>query len=117
MSLRATAIATGVAAILGTGAAFAQPAPQGGPYEQGPGPYQPPPSAYQQAPYQHRHHHSMISIIREEMKAGRLSHKEGALLVEKIKQLRVERREEREARHGVEGAPPPQTPMPPQPQQ
>ncbi len=113
-----TLILAGVTAALGAGAALAQPAPEGAPYQQGPyqqGPYQQGP--YQQGPYQqgpdqqapgeapsHRHHHGILAVIKEEMRAGRLSHKEGTLLVQKIRQLHAERRAEREARYGEEGA-------------
>jgi hypothetical protein len=39
------------------------------------------------------------------MRAGRLSQKEGTLLMQKIKQLHAEKRAEREARYNGEGAP------------
>jgi hypothetical protein len=102
MNLKTTIIALGVSAILGTGAASAQPAPQGGAYDEAPGYGQ-----QSQIPYhQHRHHHGVMALLRDEVSAGRLSKKEETVLVEKIKQMRAERREEREARYGGEGAPP-----------
>jgi len=97
MNLRTTAIALGVAATLATGAAFAQSE-----YDQGQGYSQQGPG--QQAYHQHRHKHGIVALLKEEMNAGRLSKKEGALLMEKIKQLHAEKRAEREARRG-EGAP------------
>ena len=103
MNLRTTAIALGVITALGTGATFAQSAPQSGPYDQGQGYYQQNPG--QQSYHQHRHRHSVLALIKEEMSAGRLTKKEGTLLVEKIKQLHAEKRAEREARRGDEGAP------------
>jgi hypothetical protein len=109
MNLKTTAIAAAVATAIAGGAALAQQAPQPGPYDQGPSSYQQPSG---QTPHaHHRHRHGILSIIQEEMSAGRLSQKEGALLVEKIKQMRVERREEREARYGAQGAPSAQPPM------
>ncbi|MGH6875965.1 MAG: hypothetical protein ACREHV_01165, partial [Rhizomicrobium sp.] len=91
-----------VAAILATSAAFAQPAPQGS-YDQGPGA-----APYRQAPGQtssSRHHHGVMGLIKEEVRAGRLNQKEGMLLEHKIKQLHAEKRAEREARYGREDAP------------
>lgn len=103
MNLKTTGIALGVTAALAAGAAFAQPAPQPGAYDQGQGYYQQAPG--QQAPYQHRHHHGVVALLKEEMGAGRLSQKEGTLLIHKIKQLHAEKRAEREARYSGEGAP------------
>lgn len=87
MNLKKTLIAGGLAAVLGTGAAFAQQS-----YSENP----PPPQA---APYlQHRHHHGVRALIREEVAAGRISRKEGSLLEQKIREMKRERREERQAR-------------------
>ena len=107
MDLKTTVIALGVSTILATGAAFAQPASQGGAYDQAPGYGQQSQISY----HQHRHHHGIMALLREEVSAGRLSKKEETVLVEKIKQMRAERREEREARHGGEGTPPAQSQM------
>ena len=90
MNLKTTAIAAGLAAALGTGgAAFAQSYSQDN---------QPP---SQQAPYgQHygHHHHGIRALIREEVNAGRISHKEGALLEQKVREMKAERRAEKQAR-------------------
>jgi hypothetical protein len=119
MHVKIAAIVAGVAAALITSGAFAQPAPQGGPYDQGPPPGQMPGQTPpgQMAPYAHPHTHGVVGIIRGEMSAGRLSQKEGALIIEKIKQMHVERREERESGYGPQGAPPGQPPMQPPPGQ
>ncbi|HTT82632.1 MAG TPA: hypothetical protein VMF67_04050 [Rhizomicrobium sp.] len=101
MHFRTTALALGVTAALGTGAAFAQPAPQP---DQGAGYQQESPS--QPRLHKHHHRHSIVALLEDEMSAGRLSHKEGTLLIEKIKQLHAERRAERQARFSGEGAPP-----------
>ena len=92
MSLKTTLIVGGLAAALGTGAAFAQN------YSDNP----PPP---QQAPYGHNHHgHAIVALIQEEVSAGRISQKEGTLLVQKIKEMKRERRAERQARYeGMQG--------------
>jgi hypothetical protein len=103
MNLKTTGIALGVVAALAAGAAFAHPAPQPGSYDQSQGYYQQAPGP--QAQYQHRHRHGIVALLKEEMSAGRLSHKEGSLLIQKIKELRAERREAREARYGGEGGP------------
>lgn len=89
MNLKATLIAGGLAAALGTGAAFAQS------YSETP----PPPS--QQAPYGHHHKggHAVLALIREEVLAGRISQKEGTLLEQKIREIKRERRAERQARY------------------
>ena len=86
MDIRKTAIVAGLAAVLGTGAAFAQS------YSQD---YQ------QQTPYghQHRHHHGAMALIREEVRAGRISHNEGALLEQKIKEMKAERKAQRQGRY------------------
>ena len=119
MHVKIATIVAGAAAALMTSGAFAQPAPQSGPYDQGPPPGQTPgqPPPGQMAHYRHRHTHGVVGIIREEMGAGRLSQKEGALLMQKIKQMHIERREERESGHGPQGAPPGQPPMQPPPGQ
>jgi hypothetical protein len=98
MNLRTTVIALGITAVLGTGAAFAQSSP----YDRGQGYSQQ--NAEQQPYHQHRHRHGVVALLREEMSAGRLSQKEGTLLMEKIKQLHAEKRSEREARQGGESA-------------
>jgi hypothetical protein len=103
MNLKTTGIALGVTAALAAGAAFAQPAPQPGAYDQSQGYHQQAPA--QQGHHQHRHHHGVVALLKEEMSAGRLSQKEGTLLVQKIKQMHAEKRAEREARRGGEGAP------------
>lgn len=92
MNLKATLIAGGLAAALGTGVAFAQD-------------YSENPPAPQQAPYRHHHHgHAIAALIQEEVNAGRISQKEGALLVQKIKELKREKRAERQARNtGMQG--------------
>jgi len=104
MNLKTTGIVLGVVAALATGAAFAQPAPQPGSYDQSQGYYQQAPG--QRVQYQHRHRHGVVALLEEEMSAGRLSHKEGSLLIRKIKELHAERRAEREARYSGESASP-----------
>lgn len=86
MNLKATLIAGGLAAALCTGAAFAQNYSQNAP-------------AAQQAPYGHHHRgmHGVMGLIREEVDAGRISQKEGTLLMEKIKEMKQARRAERQA--------------------
>ena len=112
MDLKSTLIAGGLVAALGTGAAFAQS------YSNSPP---------QQAPYGRHHHgrhHGVMALIREEVGAGRISQKEGALLETKIKEMKRERHAERQARReGMEGegrgyGPPPNqgNPPPSQPQ-
>jgi hypothetical protein len=87
MNLKKTLIVGSLAAVLGTGAAFAQQS-----YSENP-----PPS--QAAPYQqHRHHHGVLALVREEVTAGRISRKEGMLLEQKIREMKREKREERQAR-------------------
>lgn len=90
MNLKATLIAGGLAAALGTGAALAQN------YSENP-----PPPAAQQGPYGHHHlhGHGVLALIREEMSAGRISQKEGTLLEAKIKEIKREKRAERQARY------------------
>ncbi len=102
MNLRTTAIALGVTAALATGAALAQPVPQSGGYGQGQGNSQQNPG--QQSHQKHAHKHGVVGLLKEEMGAGRLSQKEGTLLMEKIKQMHAEKRAEREARQDGEGA-------------
>ena len=109
MNVRSTAIALGVAATLGIGGAYAQPSPQSGGYEQGQGYSQP--NSGGQAYHKHRHRHGVVALLKEEMSAGRLSQKEGMLLMQKIKQMHAEKRAEREARYGApEAATPTQQP-------
>lgn len=103
MNLRTTAIALVVTVALGTGAALAQPTPQSGAYDHGQGYSQQ--NSGQQPYRQHRHRHGVVALLREEMSAGRLSQKEGTLLMEKIKQMHAEKRAEREARQSGESAP------------
>lgn len=108
----------GAGALLCAGAALAQNAPQQGPYDQGP-----PQGYYQQMPPQqmppqqmqamHRHR-GALEIIRDEIRAGRLSEKEGTLIARKIKEVRMERREERQARLNGQYGPPQQQQMPQQ---
>ncbi|HEY3776799.1 MAG TPA: hypothetical protein VGL35_01940 [Rhizomicrobium sp.] len=110
MTLRNTAIVLTAGALLGAGAAFAQPAPQATPYRQGT-----PQGSYQQAPAQggYKHHgHGLKSIVSEEVRAGRLSEKEGTLIMQKVRQMHAEKRAERQARMNGEGAPPQQTQQP-----
>jgi len=109
MNFRTTAIAAGLATLLGTGAAFAQSGPN----------YPPPPM---EATHHHHHHHGVLALIQDEVAAGRISHKEGALLVEKIRAMKAERRAERQARYqGMQGQggngnyPPPPPPSQRQP--
>ena len=86
MNLRKTLIVGGLAAVLGTGAAFAQQS-----YSENAPP--------QAMPYHHHgHHHGVLALIREEITAGRISRKEGTLLVQKIREMKREKREERQAR-------------------
>jgi hypothetical protein len=89
MNFRTTAIVVGLAAALGTGAAFAQSYSQD--YA----------SPQQQAPYghQHRHQHGVLALIREEVRAGRIGHKEGTLLEQRIKEMKAERKAARQARY------------------
>lgn len=87
MNLKKTLIVGSLAAVLGTGAAFAQQS-----YSENPAP----PQAGQY--HQHRHHHGVLALIREEMTAGRISRKEGMLLEQKIREMKREKREERQAR-------------------
>ena len=88
MSLRTTVIIAGLAAALGSGNALAQPYSQEAP----------PPG--QQMPYGHHgHHHGMLDLIRQEVAAGRISHREGTLLERKIQEMKAERRAERQARY------------------
>jgi hypothetical protein len=95
MSLKTTLIVGGLAAVLGTSAAFAQS------YSGSP-----PPS--QAAPYGHHrgHHHGVLALIREEVNAGRISQTEGTLLEQKIMEMKRERHAERQARNqGMQGNP------------
>jgi hypothetical protein len=108
MNLKTTAIAAGLAAALGTGGALAQSYSQESP------------APAQQMPYRHHHghHHGMRALIGEEVAAGRISHKEGALLERKIQEMKAERRAERQARNGnqgnyEQGNPPPPSQQPP----
>ena len=115
MSLKTTLIVAGLAAALGTGAAFAQS------YSD-----TPPPS--QAAPYGHHHGHGhgVVALIREEVAAGRISQNEGTLLEKKIKEMKRERHAEKMARReGMQGSsygpgygqsspPPPPSQQPPQ---
>jgi hypothetical protein len=94
MNLKTTLLVGGLAAALGTGAAFAQS------YSGSP-----PPS--QEAPYGHHHgghHRGVLALISEEVSAGRISQKEGTLLEKKIKEMKREHRAERQARYeGMQG--------------
>lgn len=94
MNFKATLIAGGLAAALGTGAAFAQ--------DNSGSPPPPPP-----ATHAHGHHggHGAFAVIQEEVSAGRLSQKEGTLIEKKIREMKRERRAERQARReGMQGA-------------
>jgi hypothetical protein len=102
MYLRTTAIALGVAAALGIGAASAQPAPQSGAHDGGAQGYSQQGSG-DQSYHKHRHKHGIAALLKEEMSAGRLSQKEGTLLLEKIKQMHAEKRAERDARYHGQG--------------
>jgi len=77
--------------ILGAGAACAQPYQQSGPPQ-----------------YAHQHRHfGAVSLIKEEMHAGRISQREGDFLVKKIHEMHAEKRAEREAYEGRgQGTPP-----------
>jgi hypothetical protein len=101
MRFRKTAIALGVAAALGTGIAVAQPMSQSNGYNEGQRYSQQ--DAAQQPSRKHHRGHGVVALLREEMSAGRLNQKEGALLIQKIKQMHAEKRAEREARRGGEG--------------
>lgn len=114
MSLRTTAIVAGLAAALGTGGALAQS------YSQDSAP------SAQQMPYRHHHghHHGVIALISQEVQAGRISHKEGALLERKITEMKAVKRAERQARYESrrgdgnpgnyqQGNPPPPSQQPP----
>jgi transposase len=93
MNFRTTAIVAGLAAALGTGAAFAQS-------------YSDSPPSSQQAPYARHHgqHHGVLALIREEVSAGRISRDEGAALEQRIKAMKAERRAQRQARYqGMQG--------------
>ena len=93
MNLKATLLAGGIVAALGTGAAFAQN------YSDNPPPSQQP--AYG---HQHRHGHGVLMLIHEEVSAGRISQNEGTLLETKIKEMKREKRAERQARReGMQG--------------
>jgi hypothetical protein len=102
MNLRTTALVAGLGLVtaIGAGAAIAQPNGRGAPY-----------ADTQSAQYgkaQHRHF-GAVALIREEMKAGRISPREGSFLVQKIRELHAQRREQRQAYQGRgmnEGAPP-----------
>jgi len=102
MNLKTTAIAAGLAAALGTGAAFAQS------YSDNPPPSQ------QQIHGRHQGlHHGIRALIREEVNAGRISQQEGALLEQKIKEIKAERRAQKQSRYeGVQGNYPPPSQQP-----
>ncbi|HEY2444840.1 MAG TPA: hypothetical protein VGI20_03785 [Rhizomicrobium sp.] len=88
----------GLVSALGAGTAIAQN--YGAPYGNPQGtPY----SNVQRAPYgrpAHQHHFGALVLIKEEMKAGRISRKEGDFLVRRIHEMRAQRREERQAYAG-----------------
>jgi hypothetical protein len=101
MNLKTTAIAAGLAAALGTGAAFAQS------YSN------PPPSQQQIQGRHHGLHRGIRALIREEVNAGRISQQEGALLEQKIKEIKAERRAQKQSRYeGVQGNYPPPSQQP-----
>jgi CubicO group peptidase (beta-lactamase class C family) len=101
MTVRTTAIIIATGALLCAGTVFAQPESQGGPYGQGS------PQGYNQQGPAQGHHHGVKSIISDEIRAGRLSEKEGAVLMQRFRQMHAEKRAERQARTNSEGAPPP----------
>lgn len=100
MSFRTLALAS--AATVFATVSFAQAQPQGGQYPQAA-------PTSQQAPERSgrhksgRHHFGVKALIGEEMRAGRLSEKEGTLLMHKIKEMHAERRAERDSGRGGEG--------------
>jgi hypothetical protein len=104
MNLRTTALVAGLALVtaMGAGAATAQTGGRGAPYAGTEG------AQYGNAPHRH---FGAVALIREEMKAGRISEREGSLLMQKIREFRAQRREQRQAyeSHGMnerQGAPP-----------
>jgi hypothetical protein len=102
MNLRTTALVAGLGLVtaIGAGAAIAQPSGQGAPYANTEG------AQYGKAAHRH---FGAVALIREEMKAGRISQREGSFLVQKIRELHAQRREQRQAYQGRgmnEGAPP-----------
>jgi len=115
MSLRTTAIVAGLAAALGTGGALAQS------YSQ----ETQPPAQQMPSRHHHGHHHGVLALIMEEVRAGRISQKEGTLLEQKFKELKAERRAQRQARsesrqgsygsqgNYQQGNPPPPSQQPP----
>ena len=104
MNLRTTALVAGLGLVtaMGAGAAMAQTGGQGAPYAGAEG------AQYGNAPHRH---FGAIALIRDEMKAGRISEREGSFLVRKIHELRAQRREQRQAYESrgmteQQGAPP-----------
>jgi hypothetical protein len=110
MKFATTIVVAGLTAALGAGAAFAQSGPEGSSYQQGLNQQ----DSYGQAPYQqgpgrpasHRQHPGFLMLVKEEMRAGRISQNEGSLLIKKIHEIWASRRAEREARYGDESTPP-----------
>jgi hypothetical protein len=88
MMFKKTLLAASVAAaaILGAGAASAQDAPMQGAPMQVTGHHH----------GHHKHHMGAARLIREEMQAGRLNQKEGALILKKLHEMHAERRAERQ---------------------
>ena len=97
MTLKTTLIAVGIVAALGTGAAVAQSYSNSAPPSQ------------QTYGYRHGHgHHGIRALIREEVQAGRISQQEGALLEQKIREMKAERRAAKQGGYeGMQGNYPP----------
>jgi hypothetical protein len=90
MNFRTTALVAGLGLVtaMGAGAAMAQTGGQSAPYAGTEG------AQYGNAPHRH---FGAVALIREEMKAGRISEREGSFLVRKIRELHTQRREQRQA--------------------
>jgi hypothetical protein len=104
MNLRTTALVAGLALVtaIGAGAAMAQTGGQGARYAGTEG------AQYGNIPHRH---FGAVALIRQEMKAGRISEREGSFLVRKIHELHAQRREQRQAYESrgmnePQGAPP-----------
>src|SRR6202041_2648857 len=85
MNLRTTALVAGLGLVtaIGAGAALAQTDGQGVPYAGTEG------AQYGHVPHRH---FGAVALIRQEMKAGRISEREGSFLVRKIHELHAQRR-------------------------
>jgi hypothetical protein len=108
MNLRTTALVAGVGlvAVIGAGTAIAQTGGQGASYGS--------PEGGQYGGAQHgkaaHRHFGAIALIREEMKAGRISDREGTFLMRRIRELHAQKRQQRQAYEGrgmgqAQGAP------------